>query len=196
MKLFLLPHLSGEGSLSISDIRVLPDNVIINSGKFLFKPEWIGDLYYSPLLLVRMEKVAKSLDSKYAERYYERATLGLSFVADSVSEGIPEQFMYSFDDSLVRADGWYELQELSTMDLNVVQVEKAQPMSDDPFHALEFPTPLMVEECISYISKFFMLKIGDLIAIPLWSKRKLISPEQGVFVTDSNEKELLFCGVK
>ncbi|MDN4753984.1 hypothetical protein QYZ87_05485 [Porphyromonadaceae bacterium W3.11] len=196
MKLFLLPPLGEDHNLSISEIRVLPDNVIINSGKQLFKPEWIRDLYYTPVLLVRMEKVAKSLESRFAGRYYEKGALGLSFIADAVDEGIPEQLIYSFDDSIVRGDDWRNIGDLSQMTLSVVQVEGATPLSDNALPPLEFPDVPMIEESISYISKYFMLKIGDLMAFPLWSRRELIRPEQGVFVTDSNEKELLFCGVK
>lgn len=195
MKICLLPFLS-HSLLSIADVKILPDNVIINSGKQLYQPEWISKLAYSPVLLVRMEKVGRSISPEFMERYIEKGALGISFVATEVVEGIPHRMAYSFDDSLVRGDEWRGIEEWSDHDLQVMQVAGSKPMDNVMLSPLNFPSTSLMEQSIALISKYYMLKIGDLIAFPLWERYEPILPEQGVFVTDRKEKELLYCGIK
>lgn len=195
MKIILLPIDFDSGGVP-SGVALLPDHVIINSGKQFFPPSWMSDLSYIPLLLVRMERVAKSLDSEYAERYYERGTLGFSLTAGWIGEELPAQFSFTFEGSIVRGDEWKPIPELVKEQFDVVQIEGAKRMETGMPRYLKFPDLETIDRVIAQVSKYCMLKIGDMLAFPLWNQSAKIVPDQGVFITDHNENELLYFGVK
>lgn len=195
MKLFLLPYLDLPLH-SIAEVKVLADNVLTNPGHEIYLQDWMSELRFTPILLWRVGKVGKCIDPKFMARYLERATIGISFKADESSGKIPEQMMFGFDDSIVRSNLWWNADESDWDALRVRVIDKDELIEDQEANRLMYPNTNTIEESLAYISQYYLLKIGDLVAFPLWKAYRPIKANQGIFITDQRDEEVLYCGIK
>lgn len=179
----------------ISDVKLRPDNVIINSGKEIYLPDWIEELTYMPVLIVRVAKVVKAIEPQYGERYYEVATLGLDLRADKVKEGIPEFMSYSFDNALMRGDYWLDLEEIKSQGARVVTSRFSEIVPEE-LPELQFPSDEQIHKTLALVSNYYLIKIGDLLTFPLWTAHRPIKPGMGILVVDKRDQELLYYGIK
>lgn len=96
-------HRAPDEPISMSDLHLLPDNLLINSGKSLFQPSWIEEMEICPVAIFRIIKVGKGIEESFAERYFRIDKVGLSYKGVSLQEGLPH-LSYSFDGALVRSE--------------------------------------------------------------------------------------------
>ncbi len=141
-----------------------PDSAILLK-KFPFViPEFSQDVHHEVELLVRINKVGKYIDKKFAHKYYDEIGLGVDFTARDVQQrlkekGLPWEISKAFDGSAVIGDflpkKLFSSLENITFGLTcngktVQQGNTAQML----WH---------IDELIAYVSQFFTLKIGDII---------------------------------
>lgn len=141
-----------------------PDSAILLK-KFPFViPEFTQDVHHEVELLVRITKVGKYIDKKFAHKYYDEIGLGIDFTARDVQQklkekGLPWEISKAFDGSAVIGDFlpkklFSSLEnitfELTCNGATVQQGNTAQML----WH---------IDELIAYVSQFFTLKIGDII---------------------------------
>lgn len=195
MKLFLLPYLD-HPLHSIAEVKLLADNVPTNPGHEIYLQDWMGELQFTPITLWRVGKVGKCIDPKFMARYLDRATIGVSFMAAESSEEIPEQMKFGFDDSIVRSDLWWNADESDWDSLKIRVVEKEECIEEQEANRMVFPDAHIIVESLAYISQYYLLKIGDLVAFPLWKAYRPIKANQGIFITDQRDEEVLYCGIK
>ena len=58
-----------------------PDSAILSGNKPLFYPEFTSDLHYELELIVRINRVGKHIEEKFAHKYYDEIGLGIDFTA-------------------------------------------------------------------------------------------------------------------
>lgn len=182
-------HTAGVGGYTLR-----ADNVLSNSGKEYYQPDWIEGLEAKPMCLVRMGKVAKCVDSQFAERYYDDLTLAVSLRATELAEGLPMVMRDTFDGSLVRWGVWKGYDEIAGEDY--MGYKMLSPDHVGERIELVLPSREMIALAIAELSKYYLLKVGDLIALPMCDGSWQLNRNQGVFVCDNEKSELIYFRIK
>ena len=138
-------------SLELSEptIFMKSDSSLLKDGKPFFIPDFSSEVHYETEIVVRIDRLGKNIAERFAHRYYNEVTVGIDFTAISKA----------FDNSAV----------IGTF----IPLEQAGDVNRLPFHldingskVQEGNTSNMlfsVDKIIAYVSRFFTLKIGDLI---------------------------------
>ncbi|MBR4065308.1 MAG: fumarylacetoacetate hydrolase family protein [Bacteroidaceae bacterium] len=148
---------------SVPMIFMKPDSAIIKNGKHFYVPDFLGRVDYEAEVVVRINRLGKSIPARFAHRYYDAITVGIDFTARDmqrkfIAAGAPWELSKGFDGSAVlgefRSVEKYDIDNVRfslSIDDNVVQSASTAQML------------FKVDEIIAYISRFCTLKTGDLV---------------------------------
>ena len=148
---------------SVPMIFMKPDSAIIKNGKHFYVPDWLGRVDYEAEIVVRINKLGKSIPQRFACRYYDAITVGIDFTARDmqrafIEAGAPWELSKGFDGSAVLGEFRpVENYDIDNLDFSLT-INDAAVQSDNTSHML-----FKVDEIIAYISRFCTLKTGDLI---------------------------------
>lgn len=145
-------------------IFMKPDSAILLKQHPFVIPEFSNDIQHEIELIVKINKVGKYIDTKFAHKYYDEISIGIDFTARDLqnelkAKGLPWEKAKSFDGSAVIGDflpkSQFNSLENITFELtnNNKTVQKG-----DASHML-----WKIDELISFVSQYFTLKIGDII---------------------------------
>ena len=141
-----------------------PDTAILLKKQPFFIPDFSDDVHYEVEVLVKINRVGKHIDRKFAHKYYQEIGLGIDFTARDLqaklkAKGLPWEKAKSFDGAAVIGD-WMPVEEVENVDNINFSLKK------NDFIVQNGNTSLMlwkIDELIEYVSKYFTLKIGDII---------------------------------
>ena len=145
-------------------IFMKPDSALLRENKPFFIPDFSKQVEYEVELVVRINRLGKNISEKFASRYYEEVALGVDFTARDLQQrqralGEPWEIAKAFDNSAVISD-FIPLSTLAnaegisfSLSKNGVEVQRGN--TQDMLFS--------VNQIIAYVSRFFTLKIGDLI---------------------------------
>lgn len=145
-------------------IFLKPDSAVILKNHPFFIPDYSNNVHYEVEILIKIKKLGKSIDVKFSHTYYDEIGLGIDFTArDLQSElkknGLPWEKSKAFDGSALIGK-WVNKNEFN--DLNNLNFSLKKNGTIVQFgntsNMLWF-----IDELISEVSKFFTLKIGDVI---------------------------------
>ena len=146
-------------------IFLKPDTALLLKKQPFFIPDFSEDVHYEVELLVRINKVGKHIQQKFAHKYYEEIGLGIDFTARDLQnklkeKGLPWEKAKSFDGAAVVGEKWLKKKELGDLDDLNFRLEKNGEVvqQGNSSHML-----WKIDELIEYVSKYFTLKIGDII---------------------------------
>ena len=145
-------------------IFMKPDSAVLLKQHPFVIPEFSEDIHHEIEIVVKINKVGKYIEPKFAHKYYDEISVGIDFTARGLQtklkeKGLPWEKAKAFDGSAVIGDflpkSLFSSVENITFELtnNAKTVQRGN-------------TSLMlwkIEELISYVSQFFTLKIGDVI---------------------------------
>ncbi len=142
-----------------------PDTSILLKKQPFFIPDFSDDVHYEVEVLVKIKKIGKHIQEKFAHKYYDEIGLGIDFTARDVQQklkekGLPWEKAKAFDGAAVVSSKWLDKKDLS----NVNDLRFSLHKNDEVVQ--EASTSLMlwkIDELIAYISTYFTLKIGDII---------------------------------
>lgn len=183
-----------SGAAEIRHFVVRPDNVLSNSGKDFYQPDWMREVEAKAMWLVRISKVAKCIDPAFASRYYENLSVGVSLRAKELDSGLPESMKEDFDCSLFRWSEWLTYDEMSRHSMKGVKMLTTDHLEES--HQLMLPEKTLIEAIITELSRYYLLKIGDLVAIPAMEQVWEMEREQGLFICNEQNEELVFLRIK
>lgn len=145
-------------------IFLKPDTALLPKKMPFFIPDFSDDIHHEVEILVRINRVGKHIDAKFAHKYYDEIGLGIDFTARDLQsrlkeKGLPWEKAKAFDGSAVVGEffpksDFNSLENIKfelTSNGNLVQ-------SGDTSHML-----WKIDELIAYVSQFFTLKIGDIL---------------------------------
>ena len=144
-------------------IFMKPDTAILKDNEPFYHPDFSSDIHHEVELLIKIKKEGKSIDPQFAHKYYDEIGLGIDFTARDLQtiakeKGLPWETAKAFNGSapiskFISKEGFdlkktnFELRKNGT----IVQTGCTDMML--------WP----VDELISYVSRFFTLKTGDII---------------------------------
>ena len=146
------------------------DSAMLIPGKPFFIPDHLGRIDYEAELVVRICRLGKNISERFAHRYYDAVTVGIDFTARELQQqasrnGLPWTIAKGFDGSAAIGE-WVPISE----EFRVKSEEFATAISfrlDKNGETVQRGnTAYMIhsiDQLISYISRFFTLKTGDLI---------------------------------
>jgi 2-keto-4-pentenoate hydratase/2-oxohepta-3-ene-1,7-dioic acid hydratase in catechol pathway len=138
------------------------DSALLKDGKPFFIPDFMGRIDYETEIVVRICKLGKSIPERFAHRYYDAITVGLDFTARDMQakakrEGLPWTICKGFDGSAIIGE-WLSLdREVQSVHF---RLDKNGTTVQNGFAGDMLFT---VDALISYLSRFFTLKTGDLL---------------------------------
>jgi acylpyruvate hydrolase len=144
-------------------IFMKPDSALLREGEPFFIPDWSSDIHYETEVVIRINRIGKNIEKRFAHKYYNEFSLGLDFTARDVqsvlkSKGLPWEKAKAFDRSAFVAD-WLPVKDfpLNHLDFSLKINGKLvqQGNTSNMLHG--------IDEIISHVSQYFTLKIGDLI---------------------------------
>ena len=144
-------------------IFMKPDSAIIKNGKHFYVPDFMGRIEYEAEIVVRINKLGKSIPARFAHRYYDAITVGIDFTArdlqrELIAAGAPWEMSKGFDGSAVLGD----FRPIERFDIN--NIDFSLTINDEVVQSANSSQMLFsVDEVIAYVSRFCTLKTGDLI---------------------------------
>lgn len=156
-----------DGTLLLPEEPVIfskADSALLKDGKPFFIPDFTEQCDYETELVVRICRLGKNIAPRFARRYYDAVTVGIDFTARDMQrrfrgEGRPWELCKGFDGSaavgtFVPVDELTDVQRLHfRLDINGQTVQRG--FSGDMIFT--------VDELIAYVSRFYTLKMGDLL---------------------------------
>jgi 2-keto-4-pentenoate hydratase/2-oxohepta-3-ene-1,7-dioic acid hydratase in catechol pathway len=145
-------------------IFLKPDTAILLKKQPFFIPDFSDDVHYEVEVLVKINRVGKYISKKFAHKYYNQIGLGIDFTARDLQsqlrvKGLPWEKAKAFDGAAVVGD-WMPVDQVENVNTINFSLQKNDKIVQ------EGNTSLMlwkIDELIEYISKYFTLKIGDII---------------------------------
>ncbi len=145
-------------------IFIKPDTAIAQSNLPFFIPEFSNEVHHEVEVLVRINRIGKHIQTKFAHKYYDQIGLGIDFTARDIQQqlklkGLPWEKAKAFDGSAF-VGKWYDKSDLGDLKKLSFSLHK----NGELVQAAD--TGLMlwsIDEIISYASQYFTMKIGDII---------------------------------
>lgn len=141
-----------------------PDTALLKDGKPFFLPDFSEEIHYETELVIKINRLGKNISEKFAHRYFNEITIGIDFTARDIQRkqkelGLPWEIAKSFDNSAAVGEfiSINEVGNLDDIDFHLLLNEKMVQSDNSRNMIYSF------SKIISYISRFFTLKIGDLI---------------------------------
>jgi 2-keto-4-pentenoate hydratase/2-oxohepta-3-ene-1,7-dioic acid hydratase in catechol pathway len=145
-------------------IFLKPDTSIILKNQPFFIPDFSSEINYEVEIILKICKLGKHIENKYAHKYFNHIGLGIDFTARDTqnelkSNGLPWEKAKAFDGSAL-VGSWFDktkFQDLRNLNFSLNKNDKSVQIGNTSQMMWNF------DELISEISKYFTLKIGDII---------------------------------
>ncbi len=141
-----------------------PETAIQPKGHPFFIPHFSNDIHYEVELVVKINKPGKHIEEKFAHKYYSEIGLGIDFTARDIQQeckakGLPWEKAKGFDGSAQISSTFIEKSdlELDNITFSLNKNGKQVQLGNSSEMIFKF------DKIIAYLSKFYSLKIGDLI---------------------------------
>ena len=141
-----------------------PDTSILLKGQPFFIPDFSQDVHHEVEILVKINRIGKHIQSKFAHKYYDEIGLGIDFTARDLqaklkAKGLPWEKAKGFDGAAV-VGKWLPKDSLPHVDnLNFSLTKNGETVQSGSSSLMLWK----IDELIAYVSQFFTLKIGDII---------------------------------
>ena len=144
-----------------------PDTALTRPDWPFFVPDWSQQVEYETELVVRINRLGKSIPERFAHRYYDELTLGIDFTARDIQrqlsqKGLPWEIAKGFDGAAYCGQKWLRMADLPGKSIQDLHFEmqlngetRQVGWTGDMLHT--------VDQIIAYASRFYLLKTGDLI---------------------------------
>ncbi|MDA9228269.1 fumarylacetoacetate hydrolase family protein [Flavobacteriales bacterium] len=141
-----------------------PDTAIQPKGHPFFIPDFSNNIHFEVELVIKISKNGKNIDEKFAHKYYNEIGIGIDFTARDIQEeckknGLPWERAKGFDGSAQISNEFINKELLILNDINFSLSLNNSIMQTGNSKNMIFP----FDQIISYISKYYTLRAGDLI---------------------------------
>lgn len=142
----------------------MPDTALLKNNNDFYYPDFSKDIHHELELVVKISRVGKNIPLEFAHRYYDEIGLGIDFTARDIQaeckkKGLPWEKAKAFDGAapisqFISKDKFQSVDNLDfSLSINGNRVQSGNTSN----------MIFSIDYLIAYLSKFFTLKIGDLI---------------------------------
>lgn len=141
-----------------------PDTALISKNNPFVIPSFSKDVHHEVELVIKINRLGKHIDSKFAHKYYNQITVGIDFTARDIQQecknkGLPWEKAKAFDGSAPIGE-FININELKdSSKINFSLLKNGQLLQEGCSSDMIFN----INQIIAYVSKYITLKIGDLI---------------------------------
>jgi len=151
--------------LSEPVIFMKSDASLLKDGKPFYIPDFSSDVQYEAEVVVKINRLGKCINRKFACRYYDEITIGIDMTARDLQrklrkDGLPWEISKAFDYSAVI--GKFVSIEKENLNMNTIPFHleiDGETVQQGNTADMIFKT----DEIIEYVSRFVTLRMGDLI---------------------------------
>jgi 2-keto-4-pentenoate hydratase/2-oxohepta-3-ene-1,7-dioic acid hydratase in catechol pathway len=141
-----------------------PDTAVLQKQFPFVIPEFSNEVHHEIEIVVKINKVGKYIDAKFAHKYYDEVTVGLDFTARDLqdalkSKGLPWEKAKAFDGSAVIGEFVPKTNFASLDAVNFELTRNGDTVQKGTTEQMMWK----VDELIAHISQYFTLKTGDVI---------------------------------
>lgn len=143
-----------------------PDTALLRNNDPFYVPSFSDEVHYECELVVRINRLAKCIDRRFAHRCYDEVGLGIDFTArdlqrEAIAKGLPWEPAKAFDRSAALSPEFLPLAELGgdvqnlRFELSVNGEVRQQGFTGDMLFS--------VDRIVAAVSEYTTLRMGDLI---------------------------------
>ncbi|WP_273216385.1 fumarylacetoacetate hydrolase family protein [Runella zeae] len=141
-----------------------PDTALLKDNSPFYYPDFTQDLHHEVEIVVKINKMGKNIDEKFAHKYYNEIGIGIDFTARDLqsklkSKGLPWELAKAFDGSAPISEFIPKTEFADLQNLNFHLDVNGQTRQQGNTSLMLFK----IDYIISFISRFFTLKTGDLL---------------------------------
>lgn len=145
-------------------IFIKPDTAKLQRRFPFYIPHFSNEIHHEVEVLVKINRIGKYIEEKFAYKYYQEIGLGIDFTARDLQQnlkdkGLPWEKAKGFDGSALIGD-WFDkdnFTDLKQLDFELVK-NGATVQKGNTSQML-----WSIDALIAEVSRFFTLKIGDVI---------------------------------
>ncbi len=146
-------------------IFMKPDTALLRNNEAFYIPSFSNEVHYECELVVRIHRIGKNIAKQFARRYYNEIGLGIDFTARDIqndlrAKGLPWEKAKAFDKSAVIGSEFIPVEDFEDVNQIEFRLEKNGILMQAGNTA---DMLFSIDELIAEISKYYTLKIGDLI---------------------------------
>ena len=142
-----------------------PDTAILRNNSPFYYPEFSKDIHHEVELVLRISKEGKNIQDKFASKYYDAIGVGIDFTARDLQQkakekGLPWDLAKGFNGSAPVSDKFRlvsDFKDLKDINFSLAINGEIRQQGNTSLMLFNF------DYIISYLSKFFTLRTGDLI---------------------------------
>ncbi|AYB33880.1 fumarylacetoacetate hydrolase family protein [Chryseolinea soli] len=142
-----------------------PDTAILRDNAPFYYPDFSKDIHHEVELVLRVSKEGKNIEEKFAQKYYDAIGLGIDFTARDLQQkakekGLPWDIAKGFNGSAPLANTFKpvsEFKDLKNINFSLKVDGEIKQQGNTSLMLFSF------DYIISYLSRFFTLRTGDLI---------------------------------
>lgn len=141
-----------------------PDTAILSKNAPFVIPSFSSNIHYEVEVLVKISKVGKYVQPKFAHNYYNEIGLGIDFTARDIqnnckTKGLPWEKAKAFDGSALvgKFVSKSKFKDVNNIDFSLQQ--NGEIVQQGNTKAMLWK----IDELIAYVSQYFTLKTGDII---------------------------------
>ena len=142
-----------------------PDSALLRNNAPFYYPSFSTDVHYEVELVLRVSKEGKNIDEKFSSKYFDAIGIGVDFTARDLQQkakekGLPWDIAKGFNGSAPVSDVFKPIAaftDLKNINFSLTVNGEVRQQGNTSFMLFSF------DYIISYLSKFFTLRTGDLI---------------------------------
>jgi acylpyruvate hydrolase len=142
-----------------------PDSALLLRNRPFYIPDFSNEIHHEVELVVKIGRLGKNIQEKFAHRYYDEISLGVDFTARDIqrtckAKGLPWEKAKGFDSSAVLSQIFIPKTDLGDVQNIAFSMKKnGEVVQDGNSSDMLFS----IDAIIAYVSRFMTLKMGDLI---------------------------------
>ena len=141
-----------------------PDSALLRNNDPFYLPDFANVFHHEVELVIKINRLGKNIEPQFAPRYYSELALGVDFTARDLQDelrgkGLPWEKCKAFDGSAVISNfvPVSDYQDLNNIDFKLLVNGELRQKGNSKDMLFD------INQIIAHVSKYFTLKIGDLI---------------------------------
>lgn len=145
-------------------IFMKPETALLKNNEPFYYPDFSQDVHHEVEILLKISKIGKNIDEKFAHKYYEQIGIGIDFTARDLQaklkgKGLPWELAKAFNGSAPVSEfvPKTDFADLKNINFHLEINGETKQTGNTSLMMYSFDT------IIAFVSRYFTLKPGDII---------------------------------